>query len=237
MPRINVPPTRSSLLQLKNDLNFVRQGYEILDRKREVLANELIRMAHDTEVLEEQVSQALSVAYKALEKAKQTMGQEHVEWAALAVNKTVDIQIKFHGVMGVPIPRIEARGSPPEMPYSLGDTTAALDEANAAFREVLAQIPELSMLETAVWRLAGELRKTQRRVNALQYIFIPDYEQTINFIENVLDENEREEIFHLKFLKAKENRSAIKPSMPEERGSHSTNKAGGEPALMPPSLD
>ncbi len=211
MARINVPPTRSSLLRLKDDLKFVRQGYEILDRKREVLANELIHLAHDAELLQEQVSQELAAAYQALERAKLTMGREHVEWAALAVNKSVEIKLKFHGVMGVPIPQVEARGAPPEMPYSMGDTTAALDEASAAFREVLVRIPELAMLETTVWRLAGELRKTQRRVNALQYIFIPDYEQTIEFIDSTLDEREREETFRLKLLKTRINRPTIGP--------------------------
>lgn len=211
MPRINVPPTRSNLLRMKQELEFAREGYEILDQKREVLTAELIHLAHDAEVLQEQVWKLLAAAYRALEQAKLTMGQEHVEWAALAVNKTVDVQLKFRGVMGVPIPLVNARGEPPEMPYSLGDTTAALDEAGAAFREVLSRIPELSELVTSVWRLAGELRKTQRRVNALQYIFIPDYEETVAFIESELEEREREETFRLKRLKTKIARPAVGP--------------------------
>jgi V/A-type H+-transporting ATPase subunit D len=211
MPHINVPPTRSNLLRMKQELQFAREGYEILDRKREVLTTELIHLAHDAEVLQEQVWKLLAAAYRALEQAKLTMGQEHVEWAALAVNKTVDVQLKFRGVMGVPIPLVEARGGPPEMPYSLGDTTAALDEVSAAFREVLSRIPELSELVTSVWRLAGELRKTQRRVNALQHIFIPDYEETVAFIESALEEREREETFRLKRLKTKTARPAVGP--------------------------
>jgi V/A-type H+-transporting ATPase subunit D len=228
MPRINVPPTRSSLLQLNKELEFVRQGYEILDRKREVLANELIRLVHEAEVLEEEVAQALSAAYQALERAKLTMGREHVEWAALAVNKTVEVQLRFRGIMGVPIPEVEASGAPPEMPYSMGDTTAALDEASAAFRKVLTRIPELSRLETAVWRLAGELRKTQRRVNALQYIFIPDYEQTIDFIESSLEEREREEAFRLKLLKQRIDRPTIGPPTHEYEQTYGESESGEE---------
>jgi V/A-type H+-transporting ATPase subunit D len=228
MARINVPPTRSSLLQLKEDLKFVRQGYEILDRKREVLANELIQLAHDAEELEEQMAEALGAAYQALERAKLTMGREHVEWATLAVNKTVEVQLKFHGVMGVPIPQVEASGAPPEMPYSMGDTTAALDEASAAFREVLARIPELSRLETAVWRLAGELRKTQRRVNALQYIFIPDYEETIDYIESTLEEREREDIFRLKLLKSKMAHPTVGPPTHEYEQPYGERESGEE---------
>jgi V/A-type H+/Na+-transporting ATPase subunit D len=211
MPRINVPPTRSNLLRMEQELQFAREGYEILDRKREVLTTELVHLAHDAEVLQEQVWKLLAAAYRAMEKAKLTMGQEHVEWAALAVNKTVDVQLKFRGVMGVSLPLVEARGGPPEMPYSLGDTTATLDEASAAFREVLGHIPEISELVTSVWRLAGELRKTQRRVNALQHIFIPDYEEAVAFIESALEERERAETFRLKRLKTKTARPTIGP--------------------------
>jgi V/A-type H+/Na+-transporting ATPase subunit D len=207
MAPINIPPTRSNLIRIKQDLLFARQGYEILDRKREVLTTELIRVAHDAEVLQQEVWKLLAEAYRALERAQLTMGSEHVEWAALAANKTVDIHLKFRGVMGVPVPQIEARGEPQEMLYSLGDTNAALDEASAAFREVLIRIPQLSELTTSVWRLAGELRKTQRRVNALQYIFIPQYEETVIFIVSSLEEREREETFRLKLLKQRSNRA------------------------------
>ncbi len=137
MARINVPPTRSNLLRTRQELHFAREGYEILDRKRDVLATELVRLAHDAEALQEKVEKMLADAYRALEKAMLTMGREHVEWAALAVHKTVDVQLKYRGVMGVSLPVIEASGEPPEMTYSLGDTAAALDEASAVFREVL----------------------------------------------------------------------------------------------------
>jgi len=201
MPQINVPPTRSNLLRVKRDLEFAREGYEILDRKREVLTTELVHMAHDAELLE--VWDLLAVAYRALEDARLQMGQEHIEWAALAVDKTVEVEVRARGVMGIPIPIVEAHGEPPSMSYSLGDTMATLDEASAAFRKVLDQIPELAEMMTSVWRLARELRKTQRRVNALQYIFIPEYEAIVSFIENALEEREREEAFRLKRLKSR----------------------------------
>jgi len=207
MPRINIPPTRSNLIRVKQDLQFAREGYEILDRKREVLTTELIRLAHDASVLQEGMWALQDKAYHALEKAKLSQGQEHVEWAALAAHKTVDVQLKFRGIMGVAIPVIEASGEPPEMSYSLGDTSVTLDEASAAFREVLIRIPELSRLMTAVFRLAGELRKTQRRVNALQNIFIPEYEETVSFIISTLEEREREETFRLKLLKTRQTRA------------------------------
>jgi V/A-type H+/Na+-transporting ATPase subunit D len=217
MPRINVPPTRSNLMRIKQELQFAREGYEILDRKREVLTTELIRMAHDAGVLQEEVWELQSKAYRALEKAQLSMGSEHVEWAALAAHKSVDVQLRFRGIMGVALPVIESSGGPPEMLYSLGDTSATLDEASAAFREVLVRIPELSRLVTAVFRLAGELKKTQRRVNALQHIFIPEYQETVAFIVSTLEEREREETFRLKLLKNRSEHAKENPVEPETK--------------------
>ncbi len=207
MPRINLPPTRSNLIRVRQDLRFAREGYEILDQKRMVLAKELVRLAGDAEKLEAEMGRLTAVAYQALEQARLTMGSERVEWAALAVNKTVDVQLKYRGVMGIALPLIEASGKPPEMAYSLSDTTAALDEASSLFHEVITRLPELSRLVTSVWRLAIELRKTQRRVNALQYIFIPDYAETIAFIQSSLEERDRAEIFRLKLLKTRASRT------------------------------
>ena len=203
MAHINLPPTRSNLLRMKKELQFAREGYEILDRKRIVLTSELIRVAHDAEAVQTEVWALLAKAYASVEQARLTMGADNVEWAALAVNKTVEVDLKFRGVMGVALPQVESQGSLVEMTYGLGDTPATLDEASGAFREVLSRIPELAEMVTAVWRLAGELRKTQRRVKALQYIFIPEYEETVLFIKAALDEREREETFRLKWLKGK----------------------------------
>lgn len=203
MPAISVAPTRTNLIRVKKDLQFAREGYEILDRKREVLTSELVRVAHEAEAAQRELWELLGQAHAALRRARLTLGSDRVEWAALAANKTVDVNLKFRGTMGVALPVIEAEGSPHEMLYSAGDTNAALDEATARFREVLLRVPRLAMLETAVWRLARELRKTQRRVNALQHIFIPNYEATVSFIVSSLEEREREEVFRLKWLKTK----------------------------------
>ena len=194
---------------------LAREGYEILDKKREVLTAELVRVAHDAARLQERVWAQLADAYHALEVARLSMGREHLEWAALSVNETVEVDLRPHSVMGVVIPAIEAHGEPPEMPYGLGDTTVALDEAVARFRRVVEEIPVLSETMTAVWRLARELQKTQRRVNALQYIFIPQYEETVTFIESTIEEREREEIFRLKRIKSRVARPTVGPPMRE----------------------
>jgi V/A-type H+-transporting ATPase subunit D len=159
-------------------------------------------MAHDAALLQEKVWAMFADAYSALDMARLAMGRERLEWAALAVNESVEVEVIPHSIMGVVIPSVEAHGAPPEMPYGLGDTSVALDEAVAQFRGVLGQIPDLSKMMTTVWRLARELQKTQRRVNALQHIFIPQYQETIRFIESELEEREREETFRLKRLKS-----------------------------------
>jgi len=206
MARLTIPPTRSNYLKIKSDLTFAREGFNILDRKREILTNELINLAHEAEVLQEKVNALFAKSYQALENARLTMGQERVEWAAFAVEQTISINIKFRGVMGVAIPVVSAEGELAEMPYSFGDTMATLDAASNAFREVLEWIIKLAEIDSSVWRLARELRKTQRRVNALKYIFIPNYEDTLDFIQSAIEEREREEIFRLKLLKhRKEN--------------------------------
>jgi len=212
MPQVNIAPTRTNLIRLKKEIRFAKEGYAILDRKREALTGELVRVAKEADLLQKEVWALLETAYSAMEKARLVMGSDHVEWASLAVNKTVEVQMRLRGIMGVAIPQIEASGEPPELLYSPGDTAAVLDEASAAFREVLIKIPQLSMLTAAVWRLANELKKTQRRVNALQHIFIPQYQHQIEFIVSSLEEREREETFRLKWLKTKMTKQAEEAS-------------------------
>lgn len=208
MPQTSIAPTRTNLIRQKKDLRFAQEGYEILNRKREALINELVSVAKEADALQKEVWALLGIGYGAMEKARLVMGSDHVEWAALAVNKTVDVHIQLRGIMGVPIPSIEAVGEPPKLLYSPGDTAAVLDEATATFREVILKVPQLAMLTATVWRLANELRKTMRRVNALQHIFIPQYEETIAFIVSSLEEREREETFRLKLLKTRMANSA-----------------------------
>ncbi|MBN1874558.1 MAG: V-type ATP synthase subunit D [Anaerolineae bacterium] len=212
MTRMNVPPTHSNLLRIQQELEFAQEGYEILDQKREVLTTELMHMAHDAETLQQDMGELLAKAYQALARARMTMGREHVAWAALAVNKPVEVDIKYRGVMGVPVPVIEAHVEQDTMPYSLGDTLATLDSASAFFQQVIDQLPEFAELTVSAWRLAWELRKTQRRVNALEHIFIPDYEDTVAYIESELEEREREAVFRVKRLKAKQTATTVGPS-------------------------
>lgn len=208
MARLNIAPTRSNLLQLKNRLEFAREGFSILDKKREVLTNALLSRAAEAEELQNRVWALYADAYQALERARLSMGQERVEWAALAVTKTIEVNILNHGMMGVPLPKIDTIGELPDISYSLGDTSVALDETTDSFSKVLLETPRLAEMVTTVWRLARELKKTQRRVHALEKVFIPQYEETIRYIENTLEEQDREEIFRMKWLKSNKEKEA-----------------------------
>ncbi len=198
-----ITPTRSNLLQTREMLALAREGHEILDKKREVLTTTLLQLAHTAQAQQLALQAALAEAYAALTEARQAMGRERLEWVAMAVNKSVSVEITLHSIMGVATPTVAARGGPPEMAYSPGDTPVALDEAVAQFRAALALLPETAATLTTVWRLARELQKTQRRVNALQYVLVPRYQTAVTSIENALEEREREETFRLKRLKGK----------------------------------
>jgi V/A-type H+-transporting ATPase subunit D len=98
MPQISIAPTRTNLIRLKKELRFAKEVYEILDRKREALTGELVRVAKEADALQKEVWALLAVAYEAMEKARLVMGSDHVEWAALAVNKTVEVNLRLRGI-------------------------------------------------------------------------------------------------------------------------------------------
>lgn len=208
MSTLNLPPTRSNLLLLQERLAFAVEGYQILDKKREVLSSSLLAVVQEAQNLQKEFWTLLETAYRKLEFARLTMGEEKVEWAAMAVTKLFEVEIITRGNMGVPLPEIEMTASIPDLTYSLGDTSVELDDAMAAFQVVVKALPHLTEIETKVYRLAKELKKTQRRVHALERIFIPEYKELIEFIENTLEEQDREEIFRLKWLKTKKEKEA-----------------------------
>jgi V/A-type H+-transporting ATPase subunit D len=194
---------------LRDALALAEEGLDILDKKREVLTTELLHVAHDASDLQGGVWQMLRGAYADLTEARVLMGRERLEWAALSVAETIEARVRPRSVMGIVIPTVEADAALPEMPYGLGNTSAALDAAARSFRRVVEQVPSFAQSMTTVWRLAQELQKTQRRVNALQYVFIPEYKETIAYIEGALEEREREEIFRLKRLKSRAPRRGV----------------------------
>lgn len=203
MPRLKVAPTRSNLLKTRGSLEQAVEGYDLLEQKREVLLMELMQIVHDLRELERQVNEKSAAAFAALESALLSMGEEAIRWAALSVAKEKSVSLMYRSVMGVPMVTLQMeKSAAAELQASLEGTGPALDEARRRFDELAAIIPRWSEVEISVWRLASEIRKTQRRVNALENIFIPEYDWTVKTIEGILEESDREEFIRKKKVKS-----------------------------------
>ncbi len=203
MPKLKTAPTRSNLLKTRESLRMAKEGYDLLEQKREVLLMELMHIVHDLKELERQMEEKSADAFAALESALLSMGDESVRWAALSVMKERDVTLLHRSVMGVPVVTLQGvETALSALQTSPMGSSPALDEARQHFAELIPIIYSWSEVETSVWRLAGEVRTTQRRVNALENIFIPEYEDTVKAIEEVLEESDREEFIRKKKVKS-----------------------------------
>ncbi len=201
MPKLNVAPTKSNLLSLKRQLAFAKEGYDLLEQKRQILIFELMSRLGRAQSAEAAATEALRRAFAELREALLDIGSEAIERAVLGVRMEQQVTIDDQHLMGLKIPRVTARIEPPGIQFGLGGTSAHTDTALRFFVEALPVLAELAELQTAVVRLARELRKTQRRCNALSKIFIPDYQETIDYIAGALEERERESFVILKMIR------------------------------------
>lgn len=198
----NVSPTRGNLLRLKDEFKGVRSRHELLDRKREVLIQELMSRLDAATRLEQQSREYFRAAHEAIQLARMRMGSDRIERISLSPTVGYNADVTVGTIMGLKIPSVNIEiQSSDTPPYGLGDTSAALDEAREKWIDVLHFLADASEVYTSVWRLAMELRKTQRQVNALESTIIPRYRTTIRRIENRLEEEEREEIVHARKVK------------------------------------
>lgn len=199
----NFAPTKSTLMAAKSSLDFSKKGFELLDKKRNVLIREMMSYVSKARELQNQVNIVFAKAYKALEFANINTGIINVEDIAMAVEEAKDYEILFRSVMGVEVPSIifERKGIKPK--YGFYRSSASIDEARKEFNGVKYLTYELAEVENAVYRLAMEVKKTQKRANALQNIQIPKYEGIVKYVTEVLEEKEREDFFRLKIVKKK----------------------------------
>lgn len=209
MAKFDVAPTKTNLLKIKRDLSFAREGYELLDQKRQILVAELLGLVDRAVDSQKEVEEGLKKAFYALEEAIVGMGRRSVAQAALAVNLTSNISISRRGIMGVAVPVVETSYVDRPPYYSLGETSFWLDEAMSKFKEVLGLLGRLAQARISLMRLAREVKRTIRRVNALEKIYLPDYEQNLKYIKGVLEEQERESFFTLKLVKARIEKKEI----------------------------
>lgn len=201
MAQLHYAPTKTNLLRLRNDLEFARQGYELLDQKRNILIIELLALVDQTIDYQSRVENALAKAYQALEEAVLDMGKLKVQYLTGAVNITTDITIRSRRVMGVGLPVVETEFKEQSPYYSPMGTSFWIDSSINFFKEALRLLGRLSELKISVLRLANEVKKTIRKVNALEKIAIPDLQETVRFITNRLEENERDMFVLMKMVK------------------------------------
>jgi V/A-type H+-transporting ATPase subunit D len=207
--RLNVPPTRSSLLDLRRRLGFLREGYRLLERKRELLTRLVYEKLAEYQKLNQGTREVMQTAYRWLSITQMRMGSQRIRQLAVGMPEAVEARVVPRRNMSVQYPAVEI--SPlPLLPIGILATDASLDETRAHFTEMLVQAARLAEAETALWRLLEEQRKTQKRVNALRYNVIPRFERTIHYVESSLEEEERNSLFQLKLLaeRGREERQA-----------------------------
>ncbi len=197
----NTFPTKGNLILAKNSLELSRQGFDLMDKKRNILIRELMELIAEATDIQEEIDATFTNAYRALQKANIQMGIHEVEQVAYAIPVENSIRIKRRSVMGTEIPKVEYDKTERKPSYSFYHTKMSLDEACEQFEKVKELTIRLAEVENSAYRLASNIKKTQKRANALQNITIPKYESLVKEIQEYLEEKEREEFTRLKVIK------------------------------------
>lgn len=197
----NTFPTKGNLILAKNSLALSKQGFDLMDKKRNILIKELMELVDQAKDIQSQIDVTFRTAYSALQRANLDIGISYVQEISRTVPVEDSIQIKTRSVMGTEILLVQANESSNAPTYAYYGTKASLDEAKAAFEKVKQLTIRLSAVENAAYRLAINIKKTQKRANALKNITIPKYEELTKSISNALEEKEREEFTRLKVIK------------------------------------
>lgn len=198
-----IAPTKGNLIATKKSYDLAKLGFELLDRKRNILVREMMALIERAGEIQGQIDTTYNKAFSTLRKANIALGV--CEELAQAVPEESGISLSFRSVMGVEIPIIQFQESQShDIPFGLYDSNSDLDKAYSCFREVRRLTAVLAEVETSVYLLANAIKKTQKRANALKNIMIPKFESLIKFITDSLEEKEREEFSRLKVIKNKE---------------------------------
>jgi len=197
-------PTKGNLLLAKNTLRLSNQGYELLDKKRNVLIREIMELNAMAVELQSMIEKIFQDAYRALQHANIELGISNVERISYGIPIEESVNIRTRSIMGVDIPIVTYDRSSINQPaFGFGCTSSALDEALHQFHQVKDMIIQLAAIENAAYRLAVTIRKTQKRANALKNVTIPRYERLTKQIQETLEERERDEFTRLKVIKRK----------------------------------
>ena len=194
-------PTKGNLMLAKNSLALARQGYELMDKKRNILIRELMELIDEARSIQEEIDSTFTYAYQCLQRAKIENGISTISQIAYTVPIEDSVVIQTRSIMGTEIPHVKYTPSAAVPTYAFSTTKESVDQAVEAFRKVKDLTVKLSMVENAAYRLAANIKKTQKRANALQNITIPMYTNLVYTITNALEEKEREEFTRLKVIK------------------------------------
>lgn len=197
-------PTKGNLISTRKTLELAKRGFELLDRKRNILVREMMLLIERAEEIQSTIDSCYAEAYQALQQANVVHGI--CDTIAGAVPIEDGLTIRSRSVMGVEIPLITLEQKPLELEYGFVSTSSLIDEAYIKFSRVKHLTARLAEVETSIYRLASSVHKTQKRANALKNIIIPQLSETVKYISNSLEEKEREDFSRLKVIKAqKEN--------------------------------
>ena len=196
--------TKGNLIAYKKSLDLAKMGYDLLDRKRNILVREMMLLIEQVHSIQDQISLAYTNAYSSLKIANITLGSDAN--ASVVVDIDNSLEIDYRSVMGVEIPIVNMNTEPSPPSYLISDTNSKLDTAFKNFHEVKVLTAQLAEIESSVCRLATAIGKTQKRANALKNIVIPKSESILKFITENLEEKEREDFSRLKVIKAQKEK-------------------------------
>jgi len=207
MPRDHIAPTKSNLLKVKEQLVTAEEGYDLLEQKREILVMELMQKVEQVKLLERDIRTRVDTAYPCLKRMLVVVGRERAQRLARNIHYRFELREKQEKIAGMKLPGLEIHLPDAQIKYSVANSFAECDETVLEFFELLKICTELAAVRTIAWRLAREVRKTQRRVNALEKMVIPGARETKVYIEAALEERDRDSFFTSKLLKQSKRRS------------------------------
>lgn len=196
-------PTKANLFKAQHDLRFAQEGYELLNQKRDVLVMELMSVAATFLDAEERLRDKMGGAFRSFVPAYLAVGQDAMNRIFFASRADVSLDVRERAIMGTSVPEIGLEAGGETLFSGLLDAAPAMDDAVANMADVMDCLMEYIETVATVWRLATEIEKTQRRVNAIENVFIPESETAVSWIKSVMEENEREELFKRQLLKRK----------------------------------
>jgi V/A-type H+-transporting ATPase subunit D len=198
----NISPTRINLIQTKKTLALAQSGRDVLERKRDILLRELRNSIYEAERARSELLEALMKAYQGIKEANMAKGAETIANVACGSRFEADFLMDFKSIMGVVVPAVDFQSTLEAKPdYGFANTSSELDKAFKQFYNVLELIADLARAEGTTFQIASDVKRTQRRVNALNYVLIPMYRNITKQIALVLEEKDREEFVRTKRIK------------------------------------